>query len=61
MQKTEVECTFQKPSLVPGKMYADKAARKAQCQVDTHALAEATGVAATWRIFPRNAQYLCFV
>lgn len=34
MQKTEVECTFQKPSLVLGKTYADEAAGKAQCQVD---------------------------
>lgn len=35
MQKTEVERTFQKPSLVPGETYADEAAGKALCQVGT--------------------------
>lgn len=34
MQKTEVERTFQKPSLVLGKTHADEAPGKAQCQVD---------------------------
>lgn len=34
MQKIEVECTFQKPSLVPGKLYPDEAVGKAQCHVD---------------------------
>lgn len=34
MQKIEVECTVQKPSLVPGKMYPDEAAGKARGQMD---------------------------
>lgn len=56
MQKIEVECTLQKPRLVPR-----RGSWKSSVPGGYQALAEAMGVAATWPVFPRNAQYLSFV
>lgn len=66
MQKFEVECTSQKPSLASGTL-TDQAAGKAQSQVDAELWTRPRGAGvrvgtATARVSPpRGVRYLCFV